>query len=110
MHKIEEVIILTMMAEMVITKVKETIGVINMKTAINIVIIIMVIEIIAMIVEKMTEAAVLETTTTNVIQEDMIVVIAEAVIITEGIEELLKSIIIHQDVQMCMFGIKKSIK
>jgi hypothetical protein len=70
----------------------------------------MMIEVIAMIVEKMTETAVLETTTINVIQEDMIVVIAEAVIIIEDIEELLKSIIIYQDVQMCMFGIKKSIK
>lgn len=96
--------------EIVIIKIKETIEMMIMNSAINIVIIIMMIEVIAMIVEKMTETAVLETTTINVIQEDMIVVIAEAVIIIEDIEELLKSIIIHQDVQMCMFGIKKSIK
>ena len=96
--------------EIVIIKIKETIEMMIMNSAINIVIIIMMIEVIAMIVEKMTETAVLETTTINVIQEDMIVVIAEAGIIIEDIEELLKSIIIYQDVQMCMFGIKKSIK
>ena len=110
MHKIEEEIILMIIIEIVIIKIKETIEMMIMNSAINIVIIIMMIEAIAMIVEKMTETAVLETTTINVIQEDLIVAIAEAVIITEDIEELPKSIIIHQDVQMCMFGIKKSIK
>jgi hypothetical protein len=49
MHKIEEEIILTMMIEMGIIKVKEMIEMINMKTAINIVIVIMMIETIAMI-------------------------------------------------------------
>ena len=108
MHKIEEEIILTMIIEMVITKVKEMIEMINTKTAINIVIVIMMIETIAMIAEKMSEAVVLETTTINIIQGVIIVVIAEAVIITEDIEERLKCIIIHQDVRMYMFVIKKS--
>lgn len=110
MHKIEEEIILMMMIEIVIIKIKETIDMMIMKTVISIVIIIMMIEIIAMDVEKMTEAADLEITTIKVIQEDIIVVNAEAVIITEDIEECLKSIIIHQDVQVSMLGIKKSIK
>ena len=105
MHKIEEEIILTMIIEMVITKVKEMI---NTKTAINIVIVIMMIETIAMIAEKMSEAVVLETTTIKIIQEVIIVVIAEVAIITEDIEERLKCIIIHQDVRMYMFDIKKT--
>jgi hypothetical protein len=108
MHKIEEEIILTMMIEMVITKVKEMIEMINTKTAINIVIVIMIIETIAMIAEKMSEAVVLETTTIKIIQEVIIVVIAEVAIITEDIEERLKCIIIHQDVRMYMFDIKKT--
>jgi hypothetical protein len=108
MHKIEEEIILMMMIEIVIIKIKETIDMMIMKTVISIVIIIMMIEIIAMVVEKMTEAADLEITTIKVIQEDVIVVNAEAVIITEDIEECLKSIIIHQDVQVSMLGIKKN--
>ena len=108
MHKIEEEIILTMMIEMVITKVKEMIEMINTKTAINIVIVVMMIETIAMIAEKMLEAVVLETTTIKIIQEVIIVVIAEVVIITEDIEERLKCIIIHQDVRMYMFDIKKT--
>ena len=108
MHKIEEEIILTMMIEMGIAKVKEMIEMINTKTAINIVIVIMMIETIAMIAEKMSEAVVLETTTINIIQEVIIVVIAEVAIITEDIEERLRCIIIHQNVRMYMFDIKKT--